>query len=102
MQRVLHGILRFIPTQYLAHFINNSTRFFNDSTVALSLKSACKRYYCSLFDDTQLIMFKYTGSVTQGPATTTIANLFPSGIRTAGLGTITTIDASFIWSSNLL
>lgn len=33
-----------------------------------------------------------TGSLTQGLATTTISNLFPSGIRIAGLGTITSSD----------
>ncbi|WP_198175282.1 hypothetical protein [Spirosoma telluris] len=33
-----------------------------------------------------------TGSVTQGKATTTTANLFSSGIRTAGIGTITSTD----------
>jgi hypothetical protein len=34
-----------------------------------------------------------TGSVTQGAGTTTTANLFPSGVRVAALGTITSTDA---------
>jgi len=33
-----------------------------------------------------------TGSVTQGAGTTTTANLFPSGVRVAALGTITSTD----------
>ena len=39
-----------------------------------------------------------TGSVTQGKATTTTANLFPSGIRVAGLGTITSKDSKTTWT----
>ncbi|MHA8067334.1 hypothetical protein V7S76_11740 [Aquirufa sp. ROCK2-A2] len=36
--------------------------------------------------------YKGTGSVTQGAGTTTSANLFPSGIRVAALGTIPSTD----------
>ena len=36
--------------------------------------------------------YKGTGSVTQGVGTTTTANLFPSGVRVAALGTITSTD----------
>ena len=39
-----------------------------------------------------------TGSVTQGRATTTTANLFPAGIRTAGVGTITSKDGKTTWT----
>lgn len=39
-----------------------------------------------------------TGSVTQGRATTTTANLFPSGMRTAGLGTINSRDSKTTWA----
>lgn len=135
MQRVLYGLFAFYPTLYPDHFINNSTRFFNNSTVARSLKSACKRYYYSLFDYSRSNYLKLqnmnkllfskclamlcviavlgcsktvetntnsvytgTGSVTQGPAITTTANLFPSGIRTAGLGTITSTDGKTTWT----
>ncbi len=38
--------------------------------------------------------YRGTGSVTLGLATTTVANLFPSGQRVAGLGTITASDNS--------
>lgn len=38
-----------------------------------------------------------TGSVSQGVGTTTIANLFPAGIRVAALGTITSLDGK-IWT----
>ena len=36
--------------------------------------------------------YKGTGSVTKGAGTTTIVNLFPSGVRVAALGTITSTD----------
>ncbi|MEI7586431.1 hypothetical protein [Runella sp.] len=36
--------------------------------------------------------YSCTGSVTQGAGTTTTANLFPSGVRVAALGTITSTD----------
>lgn len=39
-----------------------------------------------------------TGSVTQGRATTTTTNLFSAGIRTAGLGTITSRDGKTTWT----
>jgi hypothetical protein len=39
-----------------------------------------------------------TGSVTQGKATTTTANLFSSGARTAGLGTIASKDGKTTWT----
>lgn len=39
-----------------------------------------------------------TGSVTQGKSTTTTANLFPSGIRVAGLGTINSTDGKATWT----
>lgn len=39
-----------------------------------------------------------TGSVTQGRATTTTANLFSAGIRTAGVGTITSKDGKTTWT----
>jgi len=37
--------------------------------------------------------YKGTGSLTQGAGTTTTVNLFPSGVRVAALGTITSTDS---------
>ena len=43
-------------------------------------------------------VYSGTGSVTQGKATTTTTNLFPSGIRVAGLGTIASRDGKTTWT----
>lgn len=46
----------------------------------------------STTDTTSTAAYTGTASVTQGLATTTVANLYPSGIRIAGIGTITASD----------
>ncbi len=48
-------------------------------------------------DDGTSSTYTGTASVTQGLATTTTANLFPNGIRVAGLGTITATDNT-VWT----
>jgi len=52
---------------------------------------------CKTTEDTTTVTptastYKGTGSVSQGVGKTTTANLFPSGMRVAGLGTVTSTD----------
>jgi hypothetical protein len=62
--------------------------------IALSIfSSACKTTDIITTTTTTTSSYKGTGSVSQGVGKTTTVNLFPSGMRVAGLGTITSTDS---------
>ncbi len=62
--------------------------------IALSIfSSACKTTDITTTTTTTTSSYKGTGSVSQGVGKTTTVNLFPSGMRVAGLGTITSTDS---------
>jgi hypothetical protein len=62
--------------------------------IALSIfSSACKNNDIATTTTTTTSSYKGIGSVSQGVGKTTTTNLFPSGMRVAGLGTITSTDS---------